>query len=69
MKTTTWWFVVTDENSDLCGEEFFVEIESTLDEAKRKAIEYAKEIFPDVELKCYGRVSSYEAEMMGLDTY
>ena len=69
MKTTTWWFAVTDEDSDLCGEEFFVEIESLLDEAKAKAIAYAKEIFPNVELKCYGRVSSYEAEMMGLDTY
>ena len=68
-KTTTWWFGIDDPDSDLCGEEFFVEIESAPDAAKQAAIERAAELFPDEEVKCYGRVSAFEAEMMGLDTY
>jgi hypothetical protein len=66
---TTWWFGINDENSDLCGEEFFVEVNVTLDIAKREAIKMAKEIFPNEKISCYGRVSTLEAEMMGLDTY
>ena len=31
--------------------------------------QYVKEIFPNLNLKCYGRVTEDEAEMMGLDTY
>ena len=69
MIITTWWFGITDENSDLCGEEFFVEINSPLDTAKAKAIDYAQSIFPDEKLTCYGRVSQSEAEAIGLDTY
>ena len=56
-------------NLDLCGEEFFVEIESERETAKQNAIKYAQEIFPNEELKCLGRVSEFEAECMGLDTY
>ena len=67
--TSTWWFAINDEESDLCGEEFFVEVEATLDVAKAKAIEEAKKIFPNEKLTCYGRVSRFEAEIMGLDTY
>lgn len=69
---TTWWFVIDDEESDLCGEEFFVEVEGTMDIAKQIAINKANELFPDIpyeKIKCYGRVSNTEAEMMGLDTY
>ena len=66
---TTWWFGINDENSDLCGEEFFVEVNVTLDIAKREAIKIAKENFPNEKISCYGRVSETEAEMMGLDTY
>ena len=66
---TTWWFEINDENSNLCGEEFFVEVNVTLDIAKREAIKIAKEIFPNENPRCLGRVSETEAEMMGLDTY
>lgn len=66
---TTWWFACTDEESDLCGEEFFVEVDCPFDEAKKTAIKTAKEIFKDEKLSCYGRVTQTEAEMMGLDTY
>lgn len=63
---TTYWWEVIDEESDLCGEEFFTEL---LDATKTTHTEYAKSIFPGVELHCLGRVSQEEAEMMGLDTY
>lgn len=69
MKNTTWWFAVEDENSELDGEEFFVEVHETMDRAKAEALRIAKENFPDVNLACYGRVSYATAEMMGLDTY
>ena len=64
----TYWFEVIGENSDLCGEEFFVEVESGAD-ALEMAWDIACENFPDEELKCYGAVTSYFAEMAGLDTY
>lgn len=67
--TTTWHFEVCDEDSEFFGEQFFVEVEETLDKAKKKAIEIAKENFPNEELQCWGRVSRTTAEMAGYDTY
>lgn len=67
--TTTWWFEVVDEDSDLCGEEFFVEVEGTLDTAKAKAIAIAKDVVPGTKIACHGRISEEDAEMMGYDTY
>lgn len=64
--TKTYWFAITGEYSNLCGEEFLVELE---DATKEDAVAYAQDIFPGEELKCYGKVSAFEAEMMGLDTY
>ena len=63
---TTYWWTITDEDSDLCGEEFFTALQNAdaLDHKK-----YAKEIFPNENLVCLGWVSEEEAEMMGLDTY
>lgn len=63
---TIYWWRINDENSELCGEEFFTELENgTLEEH----FNYAKSIFPNETLACYGKVSAIEAEMMGLDTY
>jgi len=67
--TYTYWFEITDENSDNCGEEFFVEVSDYEMDTLAIAREIAVEIFGDVEMKCHGRVSSFQAEMMGLDTY
>lgn len=65
-KWTTYWWGIEDEDSDLCGEEFFTELENaTLEDHK----EYVKKLFPNENLACYGKVSAVEAEMMGLDTY
>lgn len=61
-----YWFEIVDENSDLCGEEFFTELPDAI---KTTHIKYAKSIFPGVKLRCLGPVSEYEAEVMGLDTY
>lgn len=69
MTRTTWWFAINDENSDMCGEEFLVEVNVPMDRAKACAVKIAKKNFPHEKLKCYGRVGLAEAEMMGLDTY
>ena len=66
---TTWWFTIDGEDSNLCGEEFFVEVEGTMDKAKRLALDKAYRLFPNERVVCFGRVSNTEAEMMGLDTY
>lgn len=63
---TTYWWAVVDEGSYLDGEEFFTELENANKEEHRT---YAEEVFPNVNLTCYGRVTEEEAEMMGLDTY
>lgn len=65
MRTTYWW-EIEDENSDLDGEEFFTELE---DADKFEHLQYAKQLFPNTNLICCGKVSLYEAERMGLDTY
>lgn len=64
----TYWFEIVGEDSDLCGEEFLVEFPNGT--TKVEAIEYVKyRLFPNEKVKCYGKVSDEEAEMMGLDTY
>lgn len=63
---TIYWFEIVGEDSDLCGEEFFTQLKNA---TKEQHIAAAHEIFPDEEIKCYGKVSEAEAEMMGLDTY
>lgn len=65
-KWTTYLWAIEDEDSDLCGEEFFTELENA---TKADHEKYVKEIFPNENPVCYGRVSQMEAEMMGLDTY
>ncbi len=63
---STYWWEIIDEDSELCGEEFFTELKNAdaIDHKK-----YAKEIFPNEKLHCLGEVSAEEAEIMGLDTY
>lgn len=63
---TTYWWEVIDENSEICGEEFFTELKDA-DAIEHK--KYAEEIFPNVKLYCWGEVSELEAEAMGLETY
>ena len=63
---TTYWWEIVDEDSALCGEEFFTELKS---DNKATHFKYAKEIFPNERLHCLGKVSEMEAEMMSLDTY
>ncbi len=63
---STWWWEIIGEESDLCGEEFFTELE---DATKADHIAYVHALFPNEEVRCIGKVTAYEAEMMGLDTY
>ena len=63
---TTYWWSIEDVYSDLCGEEFFTELD-TEDAIEHK--KWAKNFFPDENLTCHGIVSKEEAEMMGFDTY
>lgn len=67
MTRTIWWFTVKDENSELDGEEFFVEV-GDCDNPLEMAWDIAVENF-DANLKCYGQVTAFQAEMMGFDTY
>ena len=57
-------FEVIGEDSNICGEQFFVEC-NTLASAR----EIAKENFPYEELSYCGKYSVEEAEILGLDTY
>ena len=68
-KWLTYWFCIEDVDSDLCGEEFFVEVDVPLEQAEKEAMRIAQENFPNEKIECYGRVSEMEAEIMGLDTY
>lgn len=63
---TTYWWEIVGEDSDLCGEEFFTELKDAdaIDHKK-----YAQSVFPNEKLHCLGKVTEYEAECMGLDTY
>lgn len=60
----TYWFEIITEDSELCGEEFFVEA-NTMHEAHEIVDTY----FPNEDTLCHGKVSEVEAEMMGFDTY
>ena len=57
-------FEVVGEDSDICGEQFFVECDT-----KSEAWEIARANFEDEELQYCGRYSIEEAEWIGLDTY
>lgn len=63
---STYWWEITDEYSELCGEEFFTELK---DADYTDHLAYVQELFPDEKVKSLGRVTEEEAEMMGLDTY
>lgn len=63
---TTYWWIIDDEDSDICGEEFFTELK---DGTYADHVNYVLELFPTENPRCIGEVTENEAEMMGLDTY
>lgn len=63
---TTYWWIIDDADSELCGEEFFTELE---DAGRKEHYDYVRELFPNENPRCLGQVTEEEAEMMGLDTY
>lgn len=68
MKYIDYLFEVVGEDSDLCGEGFFVEVPDGED-ALAMAWDIATENFPYEELECIGTFSPVQAEAMGYDTY
>lgn len=65
-----WWFEVVGEDSELCGEEFFVQVKRVPgDNGKAEALLIAEDNFPGEELRCLGWVTDETAEDIGLDTY
>lgn len=66
MKTTIWMWIIEDETSDLCGEEFFTELNTHRYKEHKK---YAQSLFPGLVLKSCGTVDEEEAEALGYDTY
>lgn len=64
---TTYWWEIIDEDSDLCGEEFFTELNNG---TREDHLKYVQELFSKyTKIHCLGKVTEKEAEMMGLDTY
>ena len=58
-------FEITDEESELCGEEFFVQADT-----KKDAWGIVFDNFgTDLRIKYLGKYSDEEAEAMGYDTY
>ena len=57
-------FEFEGQESELCGEAFFVQTDS-----KHKAFIIAESNFPDEPLCYIGKFSDEEAEAMGFDTY
>lgn len=64
-KWYTYWWKIDDENSAWDGVEFFTELKSdSFFDHQKHAKEYFKE-----NLKCYGKIDRFLADVMGLDTY
>lgn len=63
--TTIYWWIIDDEESEFCGEQFFTEIEG----GRKEHNDYVRDLFPNENLRCLGRVTEEEAEVTGLDTY
>lgn len=61
-------FKVVDEESELYGEEFFVEVVKE-DDYLAMAWDIAVENFPDVKLECLGSLPPDVAELIGYDTF
>ena len=64
---TIYWWTITGADSDLCGEMFFTELDGEADTLDH--LSYAKEIFPNEKLHCFGQITAEEADYMGYDTY
>lgn len=64
MKNYNWLFEIIDDESEYCGEEFFV-----YETDREKAWHVARIYFPFDKMVCRGSFSDYVADMMGYDTY
>lgn len=70
MRTMDFLFEVIGEDSPICGENFFVEVDTDYEDDPRAiAWEIAVEYFPDEKLECLGAFPPSLAEALGYDTY
>lgn len=70
MENRNYLFEVIGEDSELCGEQFFVQIDpETTKNPVKQAWETARENFEGETLKLVGVFSDESAEWIGLDTY
>lgn len=63
---TTYLWEIVGEDSELCGEQFCTELRSA--DMLEHAV-CAHKAFPDETLKFLGKITQFEAETLGLDTY
>lgn len=57
-------FEIIGEESEICGERFFVQAET-----REEADEIREEWFADEEVECLGEYTDEYAEILGYDTY
>lgn len=62
-------FEVSGEESDLCGEEFFVQVDPDSKSPLKEAWKIARENFKGEALILTGLFNDEMAEMLGFDTY
>ena len=62
-------FEVVSEYSELCGEQFFVECNTVAEAWQTVAEIFGIDIIINEEIKCVGKYTPEEAEILGYDTY
>jgi len=62
---TTYLFEIRGD-SEYCGEQFLTELQ---DASRVEHVLHARKYFPNEKLVCFGEISPFEAEILGLDTY
>lgn len=62
-------FEVVGEESDLCGEQFFVECDTVAEAWQTVAENFGTAMIVNDEIKCIGKYTPEEAEWLGYDTY
>lgn len=65
-KWSTYWWIIDDSESELCGEQFFTELKNA-DYKEHQA--YVKKLFPNEKPYCFGEISAVRARMMDFHIY
>ena len=60
---TTYWWEITDENSDAYGKEFFTELKNA---THKQHFDYVRQMFPNTTVCCHGKVTTTKPEKIGI---